>query len=107
MIDWLKGSGKAVWIAILAFVAALAVAKAQRADKSKRKWQEKSVTEAQKDVADSVERADAAMTKAKIANVDAKVAKEKARKKLDAIGKTDPDMASIVSGWRTSRLRDN
>jgi biopolymer transport protein ExbB/TolQ len=107
VIDWLKGISKSVWIALLAFIAALAVVKAQQKGKSARKWQDRSVKEAQSDVADSTKRAEDALLKAKIANVDAKMAKENARKKLDAIARTEPDMGNIVSGWRNARLRDN
>ena len=106
-MDWLKGIGKSTWIALLAFIAALAVAKSTRKEKAKRKWQEASAIEAQSNVDGNIDRANRAMEQAKVASVQAKQAKEQARKKLDAIGKTDPDIASIVSGWRSSRLRND
>ena len=107
MIDWLKGIANATWIGLLAFVAAFYVVKAKRAEGTNRKLRKEAEGLAQTEVEENIVAAEVALDKAKVANLDAKIAKEKARKKLDAIGETDPDIATIVSGWRSSRLRDN
>lgn len=103
----LKSFGTAIWIGVLGFLAAMSVAAAKRQASSAEKWKQKALDEKSKDVEDSVKKANQALTQAKLANAKAGEAKEKAREKIDAIGKKDADMASIVSGWKSSRLRNS
>ncbi len=104
-MNWLKGLGSSIWIGILAVGMALAAASAVRSKAEANKWQRTAVDEKEKDVSDSVGKAKAALTQAKLANNRAKEAKENARKKLDVIGKKDPELARVVSGWKSSRIK--
>ena len=101
---WLKGMGGSILAAVAMFLAAMAVASAVRQKGLANKWQQTAVDEKEKDVADSIGKAKAALSQAKLANSRAHEAKENARKKLDAIGRKDPELAAVVSGWRTSRI---
>ena len=105
-MNWLKGLGKSAWIAIGMFLAAMAVASAARQKGLANKWQQTAVDEKEKDVEDSIGKAKAALSQAKLANSRASEAKENARKKLDSIGRKDPELAAVVSGWKSSRLRN-
>lgn len=106
-MNWLKGLGSSIWIGILAVGLALAAMSAARSKAEVAKWQRTAVDEKEKDVADSVGKAKAALSQAKLANNRAREAKENARRKLDVIGKKDPELAAVVSGWKSSRLRDS
>jgi len=106
-MNWLKGAGGAVLTAILAFLAAMAVADARRQKAAAQKWKDKAVNDAEADVEGHIVSAKASLSQAKLHGAKAKAAEEKARKKLDSIGKQNDDMATIVSGWRSSRVRNN
>ena len=106
-MNWLKTVWAASGTAILAALAVFAVVSAKNHKATAEKWQGKAVDEKEKNVSDSVNKAKAALSQAKLHNAKAGEAKEKARKKLDAIGKKDPELASVVSGWNSSRLRDS
>jgi len=106
-MNWLKGLVSSIWIGILAVGMALAALSAARSQAEADKWRKTAVDEKEKDVFDSVHKASQALTQAKLANNRAREAKENARKKLDVIGKKDPQLAAVVSGWKSSRLRDS
>ena len=106
-MNWLKGLGSSVWIGILGFLAAMAIASAVRQKGLANKWQKTAVAEKEKDVEESVGKAKAALSQAKLANARATEKKELARRKLDAIGKKDPELSAVLSAWRSSRLRDS
>ena len=92
---------------MLAALAVFAIASATRQQGIADKWKKTAVDEKEKNVSDSVKKANQALTQAKLANNRASEAKETARKKLDAIGKKDPELAAVVSGWKSSRLRNS
>ena len=104
-MKWLKGIGGAILAAGAMFLAAMAVANAKRQGASAQKWKERAVTDAESDVAENIVSAKAALTQAKLHSAKAKEAKEKARKRLDNIGKRDEEMSAIVSGWHSRRVR--
>jgi len=106
-MNWLKGAGGAILAAIGFFFAAMAVSNARRQKDSADKWKERAVADAESDVYDNITSAKAALSQAKLHDAKAREAAEKARVRLDNIGKRDDDMASIVSGWRSSRVRNN
>lgn len=105
-MNWIKGIGGAILAAGAMFLAVMAVASASRQKGLSEKWQKTAVDEKEKNVSDSVKKANQALTQAKLANNRASEAKENARKKLDAIGRKDPELAAVVSGWKSSRLRN-
>lgn len=104
-MTWFKRIGIAIAGAIAAFLALRAAQKVTGFKDDAKKWQETAVAEKEKNVADSVTKAKQALSQAKLANARAKEAKEQARKKLDVIAEKDPELAAVVSGWNTSRLR--
>ena len=106
-MTWLSTTWKALATALLAALAVFAIASATRQKGLAKKWQDTAVAEKEKDVEDSVGKAKAAWSQAKLANARAKEKKESARRKLDAIGKKDPELAAIVNSWRSSRLRNS
>lgn len=106
-MNWLKSSWAALLAAAAMFFAAMAVAKARREKASADKWKEQAVKVAEADVVDKVASAKIALAKAKTYDKRATEAKETARAQLDKVGKRDEDMAAIVSGWKSSRLRDS
>ena len=105
-MKWFKTTAGAILAAGAMFLAAMAVANARRQGVSADKWKERAVTDAESDVAENIVSAKAALSQAKLHSAKAKELKEKARKRLDNIGKRDEDMGSIVSGWHTRRVRD-
>jgi len=106
-MKWLTGIGGAILAAGAMFLAAMAVASAVREKRLSEKWQKTAVAEKEKNVSDSVKKANQALSQAKLANARAKEKKEQARKKLDAIAAKDPEMKSVISGWKSSRLRNS
>lgn len=104
-MNWLKGLGSSIWIGILAVGMALAAMSAARSQTEAEKWRKTALDEKEKDVADSVGKAKAALSQAKLANNRAREKKEKARKKLDSIAVKDPEMSSVLSGWKSSRIQ--
>lgn len=107
LMDWLKANWTSFLVAIGMFFAAMAVAKAGREKASANKWKERAVADAEADVEENIVSAKAALSQAKLHDAKAREAKEKARKRLDKIGERDEDMATIVSGWRSARLRSD
>jgi len=105
-MKWLKGMGGAILAAGAMFLAAMAIASAKRQKDSADKWKNQAVTDAEADVTGNIVTAKAALSQAKLHDQKARDAKEKARKRLDNIGKRDETMAGVVSGWRSSRVRD-
>ena len=106
-MTFLKTSWAALSTALLAALAVFAVASAVRQKGIANKWQKTAVDEKEKNVSDSIKKANQALSQAKLANNRASEAKENARRKLDAIGKKDPELAAVVSGWKSSRLRNS
>ena len=106
-MTWLKGMGGAILAAGAMFLAAMAVASAKRQHNSAQKWKDHAVEAAEADVANNLGSAKAALTQAKLHDARAKEAKERARVRLDNIGKRDDDISTIVSGWRSSRIKSS
>ena len=105
-MNWLKGIGGSILAAVAMFLAAMAVASAVRQKGLADKWGQIAVDEKEKNVSDSVNKAKAALSQAKLANSRATEKKEAARRKLDAIAKKDPELSAVLSGWRSARLRN-
>ncbi len=103
-MNWLKTSWKALATALLAALAVFAIASATRQKGLADKWGQIAIDEKEKDVANSVDKAKAALSQAKLANSRAKEKKKLARKKLDLIAAKDPEMSKVISGWNSSRL---
>lgn len=103
-MSWIKATFSGLGAAILAFLAFLAVSSAKRHKNEADKWKARAEAEKQSDVEDSAKKANQSLSQAKLHNAKASEAKERARVKIDQIAKKDPDMASIVSGWRSGRL---
>jgi len=104
-MNWIKANLKAFLAAIAAFLAFMAVASAASSKAKAEKWAKIAEDEKAKDVADSVGKANAALTQAKLHNAKAAEAKEKAKAKIDVIAAKDPAMADIVNGWKKARLK--
>ncbi len=99
-MNWIKGLRSSIWIALLAFAAAMAGAAALRHKKTAAKWQEKSVAIEAGNVVKGIKTAEAASTQAKLSQEKAKHVEEKAKKRIDQIGQQNEEISSILDTWR-------
>lgn len=102
-MDWLKGLGISVKVAVLAFLAALAVAAAKRHKDSALKWQDKAVSIDQGNVVKGIETAKAAATQAKLHEEKAEEIKKKGEARINEIGRKDESLADILDQFRKSK----
>lgn len=100
MLDWLKGLGKSVWIAIGIFFAAMTVAKAVREKSIADKWKDVAVDIETGNVVKGVETAKAAMAQAKLHDSKARELQKKAKAIMDKAGKKDESTAVLLSRWK-------
>jgi len=99
-MNWIKGLGKSVWIAIGIFFAAMAVAAAQRQKGVANKWKDKAVDIETGNVVKGVETAKAALTEAKKHDAKARDLQKKAKGIMDRTGKKDESTAELLSRWK-------
>ena len=104
-MTWLKTTWSALSVGVLAVLAALAIAAAKRQKGNAEKWHDKAVDAELNNVEKGTGAAKAHLSQAKLANARAGEAKTKAREKLDAIGKKDPELAAVLSGWKSTRIK--
>jgi hypothetical protein len=104
-MTFLKTTWSALSVGVLAMLAVIAIAAAKRQKANAEKWQGKAVDAELGNVEKGVGSAKAHLTQAKLANARAGEAKTKAREKLDAIGKKDPELAAVISGWKSARIK--
>ena len=105
-MTWFKNISKGVLAAIAVFLAYMAAVKYSREKTIAGGLKERYENQKQLDVELNTKDAKRYLEASKEHEAKARAAKEKAQAKLDTVGKQDEDMASIVSGWRSSRLRD-
>lgn len=98
MLDWFKQFGTAIAGAALAFLAFMAVSKAQRHRKQAQAWE----NEAQDAVDNKLDHAEAALTQAKKHQAEADRIKLKAEARINEAANRDDDMADILDRWRRS-----
>lgn len=103
MIEWLKTAKSGLVVAGLAFLAFLAAAAAGRHKATAQKWKDRAVEEKESDVADSADRAKAALGQARVHDRLARDAAKTTKAKLDKIGGQNESMADITSSWRKPR----
>lgn len=99
-MNWLKGLGKSAWIAIGIFLAAMAVAAAQRQKITANKWKDKAVDIETGNVVKGVDTAKVALTQAKLHNAKARKLQKKAKTIMDRTGKKDESTAMLLSRWK-------
>lgn len=99
-MGWLKDAGKALWMAVLAFLAFLAVMAASRQKKSADAWKDKAVDIETGNVVKGVETAKAAMTQAQLHEQKAEAIKQKAEARINKIGEKDEATRDILDRWR-------
>lgn len=104
-MSFLKITWSALSVGLLAILAVFAVAAAKRHKATSDKWHETAVDSELSNVEKGTGKAKAALSQAKLANARAGEAKTKAKEKLDAIGKKDPELAAVLSGWKSSRIK--
>jgi len=100
-MNWLKGFGISVKVAIGALLMALAVMSAKRHKDSADKWRNNAVEIVNGFVIKGVQTASAANTQAKIHDEKAKQIKAKAEARITQMGDKHEDVADILSRWGT------
>ena len=98
-MNFLKRIGSSIWVALGAFAVAWAAVAATQRKAQAEKWQERAAEEQAKDVADAVERANQAMSQAKLHKAEAKRIADKAEQRINRMT-NDETMADIVDRWR-------
>jgi hypothetical protein len=107
MMQRIKQIGTGIGIAVLAFLAAMAAAKARQEKQRANEWAEQAEADAQADVVEGTDKAKAALSQAKLHEAKADEAKKAARARLDSIGERDEDVADVVHRWRKSNRMRN
>ena len=100
-MNWLKGLGISVKVAVTALLMAMAVMAAKRHKDNADKWRNKAVEIENGYVIKGVETASAASTQAKIHDNKAKDIKKKAEAKITQMGDKHEDVADILKRWGT------
>ena len=100
-MDWLKGLGISVKIAVLAFLAALAVMAAKRQKATANKWHDTAVDIELGKVSRGTTTAKAASTQAKLHDAKADEIKAKAEAQITKMGDQDEDVKDILARWGT------
>jgi hypothetical protein len=85
---------------LLALLAFLAAARAGREKATAQAWKDRAVADAESDVQEEVDRANASLSQAKLHEARAKEARKKTKARLNQIGARDENMADIVGAWR-------
>lgn len=98
-MQWLKGLGISVKVAIGALLMALAVMAAKRHKDTADKWRNASVEIENGYVIKGIKTASAANSQAKIHDEKAKQIKKKAKARIDQIGKQDEDVKDLIAKW--------
>lgn len=101
-MNWLKGLGVSLKIAVVALMAGLAIMAAQRQKAEARKWQQKAVDVEDKNVETGTLTAAAANSKAKLHDAKSDEIKAKAEARIADMGKQDEDIADILDQFRRS-----
>ena len=100
-MNWLKGFGISVKVAIGALLMAMAVMAAKRHKDTADKWRNNAVEIENGFVIKGIETASAANTQAKIHDEKAKQIKAKAEARITQMGDKHEDVADILSRWGT------
>ena len=98
-MNWLKGFGISVKVAIGALLMAMAVMAAKRAKDNADKWRNNAVEIENGYVIKGVETAAAANTQAKIHDEKAKRIKEKAEAHVASMGDKHEDVKDLMARW--------
>ena len=101
-MNWLKGFGISLKVALTAFLAALSVMAMKRQKATAEKWHDKAVDIELGRVEKGTQTAKAASTQAKLHDNRALEIKAKAEKRIDQMGSADEEVADIVDRWRSS-----
>ena len=101
-MNWIRGLGISVKVAIGAFLMALTVMAYQREKGKVRKWQQTAIDVESADVETGIMTAKAANTQAKLADTKAKEIKKKAKAHIKSMGGQDEDVKTILSQFRSS-----
>lgn len=99
---WLRGLGISLKVAVIAFLAVLAVMAAKRQRASAGKWRDKAVDMQRRNVKDGTETAVAASTQAMFHDEKARQIKQKAVDRVAQMGGQDEDVSSILDQFRNS-----
>lgn len=100
-MTWLKTTGSALWVALLAAAAIFAVASAKAQKNNAKKWQGKADDIESGKLKSATLTAEAANTRAKLHDAKAKQLKEKAESRIGQIGDHDEDVKDILTRWGT------
>ncbi len=100
-MNWLKGLGISVKVAVTALLMAMAVMAAKRHKDTADKWRNKAVNIENGFVVKGIDTANAANTQAKLHDTKAKEIKAKAESRITQMGDKDEDVADILSRWGT------
>lgn len=101
MLNWIKGLGSSIWVALLAFAAAMAAAAAYRHKKAADEWKDKAVDIETGNVVKGVKTAEAANTQARLHNNKAKEIEAKSKARITKGVKNAP-ISDIIDSWRKS-----
>ena len=101
-MNWLKGLGISVKVAVGAFLMALTVMAYQREKGKVRKWQQTAIDVENENVNTGTTTAKAANTQANLHDNQAKIIKKRAKAHIKSMGGQDEDVKSILSQFRSS-----
>ena len=100
-MNWLKGLGVSIKVAVLAALAVMAVMAAKRQKEQADKWKDKATDIALGNVIKGTTTAKAANSQAKLHDAKAKEIKKKAEDRITQIGEKDEDVKDILARWGT------
>ena len=98
-MNWIKSLGSAVWIGILGFLAAMALAAAKRQKNIADQWKDRALDIELGNVVKGTETAQAASSQAKIYDARAKQIKKKAEARIDQMAKQNQSIESLIDKW--------
>ena len=100
-MNWLKGLSSAVWIGILGFLAAMALAAAKRQKDIADQWKDRALDIELGNVVKGTQTAQAASSQAEIYDNRADEIVEKAEKRVSQMGGVNEDISVILDRWRS------
>ncbi len=101
-MNWLKGLGISLKVAVAALLMALTVMAAQRHKATSRQWQQKAIDVENDNIETGALTVEAANTQAKLHDNIANDIKRKAKMHVAKMGGKDKDVASILNDFRAS-----
>ena len=101
MINWLKGLGISLKVAVTALLMVMAIMAAKRHKDAADKWRNTGVAIENGYVVKGIETASAANTQAKLHDEKARQIKAKAEVRITEMGDKHADVADIIARWGT------